>query len=491
LKFVRKPGEGSVEKRDFSRVTQADIHRVTRTRYVQVGGRAGKREAHCPDYPRRRWREFLPSLVCLEVENVPARRLRQVNRLLDGARHHDHKPADPCESWVIIAGVAPPLKYSRQAGGAKLFDFKIGQIVGGRSVLAYCFFPNVPFRRCPFHKMQLELGIVDGMNFESLVLGVAPVSRKEHNPGAGNNPMPQQHGRGLKGFAANAWEQKETINTAQQPGEKNREITRSHIVEKRRREIHNHTGRAVQGNHGQHNALNERSRGCFCENQGADIQEGADEDPAHYLWNDHTLDHDPRRVDQERVEVHETGNKSHAEAGMNEFGIEGPENSQAAGEHHQDRGSAHHEHDIFQDGSKGTEESSSNHVHLRDGGAAELAFSCLMRGKKKREVVRGLFPGLQEIALDRTTQEFAQPMSPMHDYAVDGEVRNSAGQMSGNPTIQPSGFGFGPQGTLKLCRYCFGFSDVGLTSAVFVAAAFGLEVVAATTVLGCQKSAAA
>src|SRR5229473_1355429 len=116
--------------------------------------------------------------------------------------------------------------------------------MGGRSKFADCFFANVAFRRCPFDKMQLKLGIVDGMYLESLVLGAAPVSGKEKNPGASNNPMPPKHGRCLERFAANAREQKETINTAQQPGEKHSEITGCHVVQKRRGEKHDHAGRA-------------------------------------------------------------------------------------------------------------------------------------------------------------------------------------------------------------------------------------------------------
>src|ERR1700739_2097262 len=97
------------------------------------------------------------------------------------------------------------------------------------------------------------------MNFEQLILGVSPVSGEEKDPGAGSGSMPQKHWPRARGLAGNAREQKEPIYTAQQAGEKHREVNRSYIVEKRRREEDNHAARAVQGNHRRHDAGNERT----------------------------------------------------------------------------------------------------------------------------------------------------------------------------------------------------------------------------------------
>src|SRR5260370_39400635 len=91
VEFPGKAREGCIKKRNLGRVSQSDIHGVARTRYGQVGFRLAKGKAYGPgDGLCRRW-EDLPSLFCLEIKNIPCGRVRQVNLLADGTRHHDEK----------------------------------------------------------------------------------------------------------------------------------------------------------------------------------------------------------------------------------------------------------------------------------------------------------------------------------------------------------------------------------------------------------------
>src|SRR5260370_40793050 len=91
VEFPGKAREGCIKKRNLGRVSQSGIHGGARTRYVQVGFRLAKGKAYGPgDGLCRRW-EDLPSLVCLEIKNIPCGRFRQVNHVARGTRHGAEK----------------------------------------------------------------------------------------------------------------------------------------------------------------------------------------------------------------------------------------------------------------------------------------------------------------------------------------------------------------------------------------------------------------
>src|SRR5690348_7817736 len=96
--------------------------------------RAEKCEPYCPaDRLRLRWEHF-PPLLRLDINNISRGRFGQVNCLAHRTRHHDDKSAGSRRRRrKVVSAVAPCLKYSSHAGGAKLLDLVVCEGVRSRS----------------------------------------------------------------------------------------------------------------------------------------------------------------------------------------------------------------------------------------------------------------------------------------------------------------------------------------------------------------------